>query len=229
MRFYNFGRGYYHLTHERVLFQQLVSAGFVPDAAVFLDGLNDFAFPTDEPAGTDRFRSALESTRTFRQNLVGTLQTLPVTKAVTRAIQKIGGPEPPVPQAKTEAVILPDPDQEQLIQSVLDRHAADRKIVEAVAAAYRVRAYFAWQPVPTYKYDLRYHLFVPGGVISGTHALSGTGYAAMARVWPTSRNYIWCADLQVGLTEPLYVDPVHYSGAMNGRVAKCVAQGMKQP
>lgn len=35
-RVYNFGRGFYFSTQERILFEQLVEAGFVPDVAIFL-------------------------------------------------------------------------------------------------------------------------------------------------------------------------------------------------
>ena len=33
---YNFGRGYYYSTQERILFEQLLSAGYVPDMAIFV-------------------------------------------------------------------------------------------------------------------------------------------------------------------------------------------------
>ena len=47
---YNFGCGRYYSTQERVLFEQLVSSGAVPDLAVFLDGPDHAADPTsDEP------------------------------------------------------------------------------------------------------------------------------------------------------------------------------------
>ena len=42
VRVYNFGRGFYYLSQERVLYEQLLTSGFVPDIAIFIDGLNDF-------------------------------------------------------------------------------------------------------------------------------------------------------------------------------------------
>ena len=53
---YNFGRGYYYLTQERILYEQLLTSGFVPDLAIFIDGLNDLAFNNNEPFFTDRLR-----------------------------------------------------------------------------------------------------------------------------------------------------------------------------
>src|SRR5918911_2555611 len=40
-RVYNFGRGSYYSTQERILFEKMVAAGFRPDVAIFIDGLND--------------------------------------------------------------------------------------------------------------------------------------------------------------------------------------------
>jgi hypothetical protein len=45
---YNFGRGHYYSTPERILFEQLVAKGHVPDMAIFLDGLNEFFFYADD-------------------------------------------------------------------------------------------------------------------------------------------------------------------------------------
>lgn len=41
VRVYNFGRGNYYSTHERILFEQLILSGFVPNLAVFIDGMNE--------------------------------------------------------------------------------------------------------------------------------------------------------------------------------------------
>src|SRR5262245_40303253 len=49
VRVYNFARCGYYSTQERILFERLVVAGQAPDAAVFLDGLNDFSMPDDVP------------------------------------------------------------------------------------------------------------------------------------------------------------------------------------
>jgi hypothetical protein len=46
---YNFGRGYYFSSQERILFEQLLLQGIRPDVAVFVDGLNDFYFWEGRP------------------------------------------------------------------------------------------------------------------------------------------------------------------------------------
>jgi lysophospholipase L1-like esterase len=46
---YNFGRGYYASTQERLLFESLLLQGLRPDAAIFVDGLNDYHFWDGRP------------------------------------------------------------------------------------------------------------------------------------------------------------------------------------
>ncbi len=96
------------------------------------------------------------------------------------------------------------------------------KLISQTAAANGVRAWFVWQPVPTYGYDLRYHPFA--GPTFGRHWHSGYGYRRMAEVarnkWEAT--FLWCADLQEGKHEPLYVDQVHYTGRMSALVASCI-------
>ncbi len=53
---YNFGRGFYDSTQERLLFEILLQQGIVPDAVVFIDGLNDFYFPDRDPILTAQLK-----------------------------------------------------------------------------------------------------------------------------------------------------------------------------
>ncbi|HEX2853855.1 MAG TPA: hypothetical protein VHO24_11500 [Opitutaceae bacterium] len=49
VRCYNFGRGYYFSAQERALFESLLLRGIVPNAAVFIDGLNEFIYHDGVP------------------------------------------------------------------------------------------------------------------------------------------------------------------------------------
>ena len=47
-------------------------------------------------------------------------------------------------------------------------------------------------------------------------------------------NFLWCADMQESLAEPLYVDKVHYTARMSALVAstisgELVARGLLEP
>ncbi len=56
---YNFGCAYYYSSQERALFNSLLENGIVPDAAIFIDGLNDFWNAREYPVYT---RMLLHST-----------------------------------------------------------------------------------------------------------------------------------------------------------------------
>jgi len=77
------------------------------------------------------------------------------------------------------------------------------------ANANGVQALFVWQPVPLWKYDLRLRLFE----LQPSHQLPRVGYPLMydryQRGSPPS-NFAWCADVQEGSSETLYIDQVHY-------------------
>ena len=102
-------------------------------------------------------------------------------------------------------------------------------MIEAIAAAYDIPLVIAWQPVPTYGYDLSHHAFAPRDF--GPHERSRLGYpmvAALYRSGAFGPNVVWCADIQQRLREALYIDTVHYSPRMARRVARCVTKAVSQ-
>ena len=102
-------------------------------------------------------------------------------------------------------------------------------MIQAIADSFKIKAVFVWQPVPNYKYDLKYHLFSKWGF--GGHTISQFGYPKMAKLHKQrsmGKNFLWCADIQEGAKEPLYVDRVHYTSKMSRMVAKCIFDLMEQ-
>jgi hypothetical protein len=112
---------------------------------------------------------------------------------------------------------------------VIERYASHKRMVEAAASVNNVKTLFVWQPVPMYKYDTRYHPFA--AVRWGPYAYVKYGYPEMAefvRRNPPGDNFLWCADMQEKLTEPLYVDATHYSGKMSRMVAQEISDFIKE-
>jgi hypothetical protein len=100
-------------------------------------------------------------------------------------------------------------------------------MIEAIASGFKIKAIFVWQPVPTYKYDLSDHLFSEWGF--GGHTMSQLGYPVMAKFvekTPLGNNFLWCAEIQEGVKEPLYVDRVHYTSKMSRMLASCIVERM---
>ena len=113
---YNFGRPSYFSSQELILFQQLLKAGFVPQVAVFIDGINDFGFLDGQPAFADNFRQ-------FMAGHVGSslLQNVPVVRAAhwLRDHRRKAQPADPV-----------------VLQPVIDRWLANKRMIEVMAGAY---------------------------------------------------------------------------------------------
>jgi lysophospholipase L1-like esterase len=218
VRVYNFGRGMYRSSQERILFEQLVAAGRAPDVAIFVDGLNDFAHP-DVPGQTQRLEKVFDSSRggagrRLASTLLEALQDLPMARAV-RAVTRLTAAAPAGEAKAGEA------EERALIQIVLARYRTNKALIEAVANAHSVVPVFVWQPISNYRYDLRFHLFAEGGFWLNRRA--PLGYRAMAESLesePLGPNFLWCADMQEGLKEPLYVDKVHYSARMSRLLAE---------
>jgi hypothetical protein len=200
---YNFGRGAYYSTGERILFQELLTTGDVPRVAVFIDGLNEFALAGPFPGST------LHMAVNFpvRGALTALADQLPATRLIARW-KNVRHPRAPDAQV---AEVYDDP---ALLDGRIERYLANRRIIASSAAAWGVRTLFVWQPVPTYKYDLRYHL--TGDLDFGPNNYARFGYARMAARLlrdPGAPDLLWAADLQEGARAPLYVDQVHYTAA----------------
>jgi hypothetical protein len=222
VRVYNFGRGAYYSTQERVLFEKLLAEGVRPDLAVFVDGLNDFFFYDDRPAWTPVLEEVVaQSGRAGGSPYLAALRALPASRRIAAWL-----PAPDVREAMAPAR-APRADDAALIERVLERYLANQRLIEAAAEAHGVRAFFVWQPVPTYRYPpadrepaQRY----------GRHAYSRFGYPRMAALREAGRagDLLWCADLHGDGSGLLYVDLVHYSPRMAERLARCIADGLRE-
>ena len=233
VRVYNFGAGYYFSTQERVQLEQLLLAGSVPDVAVFVDGLNDFFQPDGVPALTSRLAAFLADPAPPPPHpYLDMLRQLPIGVAATRV--RAWATRRPLPSAASAplpgAEASPGtvtPAERATIGGVIARYLENKRMIEAVAAAHGVHTAFAWQPVPTYKYDLAHHAFHAEGF--GRVEITRAGYPEMARVAQAGAggaNFVWCADIQEGRREELYLDLVHYAPRMARRVAACIAKGL---
>ena len=229
-RVYNFGRGSYYSTQERILFEKLVVAGFRPDVAIFIDGLNDSHHYDDRPSSAKRIEDALEGRQTVGTN-VNILAKVPMVRVALAAGRRLG-----VGRRENAAREWEETAQDQnacrdeaVLMNVINRYVENKKICEAVAAAHRVKTVFVWQPVAVYKYDRRYNLFADDphprkACVEGTYQLMAT----FLRQHPLGDDFLWGADIQENVVEPLYVDSLHYSGKMSELFAQNIVNMMRE-
>ncbi|MDG1957926.1 MAG: SGNH/GDSL hydrolase family protein [Candidatus Binatia bacterium] len=230
VRMYNFGRGYYFSTQERTLFEKLLMDGYVPDLAIFIDGLNDFYNRSGNPQFSPQLSGHLK--RSIDNSLARLAsggatrftdwaRSLFLVKLVQTKLKKTNPPKPPKP---------PKPLPQNSLDDVIGRYLSNKRMAEAVAAEWEVETIWIWQPVPTYGFDEAYHPFTTKRRANGPHARSGPGYARMkerAKEQPLGQNFLWLAEMQRDMKEVLYVDYVHYSPKMSRLIAEQIDDRMR--
>jgi hypothetical protein len=231
VRVYNFGQASFYSTQERIFFERLITAGFVPDVAVFIDGLNDFYYYDDRPIFYERIKALVEGKTEKQAPLPAVLARVPMVRAAgalkARLARRL---KSPAGEIKNQFPADETYNDRAKIMRVIERYASHKRMVAAVAAVNKVKPVFVWQPVPLYNYDTRYHLFAADGRW-GRYAYIKYGYPEMAefvRRNPQGDDFLWCADMQQNLTEPLYVDATHYSGKMSRMVAKEISDFIRE-
>jgi len=222
---YNFGRGFYFSTQERILFEQLLTAGFIPDMAIFIDGLNEFFYPNNEPHFTGRLAELFAKADPKVGSLLSQLVSkLPIARAARRMRETMSSPS----NQHDMQDATPHSDDDPLLHRVIDRYFQSTKLINHAAAAYAVQPVFVWQPIPWHKYDLRFHLFAPEeSAVFDAHKFGYSLMASSIAQTPPGQNFLWCADIQENSREPLYVDIHHYSSKGSALLANCIFDLMK--
>jgi hypothetical protein len=222
---YNFGVGWYYSTQERIRFEKLLFEGHVPDIAVFIDGLNERR-PSNKPAYSEEMARAFEQVRGFERShspdrgnetkiywqraLEVCFLRLPIGLVAShlrdRLAQSESGKPPNAADVDTQTVRW------------CNTFLANKFLIEQSCRHFGVTPIFVWQPVPGYKYDLKYNLFT-----EPIHRyLQQEFYSTMRALLdqrPAEPHFVWCADLQQDRTEPLYLDHYHYTGAFAKDIA----------
>ncbi|MBU1909658.1 MAG: hypothetical protein KJ726_06405, partial [Verrucomicrobia bacterium] len=112
---------------------------------------------------------------------------------------------------------------------MIERYLSNKRMIESACEAFDIPVLFVWQPIPYYKYNLRHHPFARKNRNSPRARRYTMRYTRMAdwvRAQPMGTNFLWCADIQEGVQEALYVDDVHYSPRLNRLLAKAIASGI---
>ncbi len=227
---YNFGQSSWFTTQERILFEQLILSGQKPDMAIFLDGLNDFHWVNQVMPALPDERPIWRQPATWRSVLTDAKRMLPMTRlaiAVRKSMEKAAHKKTPgeIQVANTKF------DDPVALQGAVDRYFTNKKLIEGESKEFGIKPLFVWEPTPFYKNDLQYDPF-----IRPEFGFSFTGFTYTKYGYPLMRetvdrthpeNFLWCADLQEGRHELLYVDPYHYSPLMTEIIAGCIVDGVK--
>ena len=168
---YNFGRSGYFSSQEQILFHKLISQGAIPDLVVFMDGLNDFCFRDGQPSGWQQLaayfnsvndaaqaRSAGYGIVTDWQKLGDFVTEMPLLRFIAALLDRFTEQSIPAYTGPSGTIEEAAPPVKEL-ETVLDRYINNIRQVEAVGKQFGIQSYFIWQPIPTYAYDPKYHMF----------------------------------------------------------------------
>lgn len=223
VKVYNFGRGAYFSTQERILFEKLLLDGYIPNVVIFLDGLNEFMLVDGNPGYTGQLRKFMRESDVslFRK----CLNEMPVVKFIKSFSESssFSTSAPDSSSVKKSSESEPD-----ILRHVIQRYQMNRKIVEAICDDFGIRSVFVWQPVPLYGYNETHHIFKDFDY-RGFSPHVKYGYEFVSRVSDfreSGKNFIWLADIQKESSEPLYVSAFHYSPQMSQTVATAIADEM---
>ncbi len=220
VKVYNFGRAAYFSSQERILFQKLLVDGHVPDMAIFMDGVNEFALYDGEPGYTKQLKKFMQEADIPLSRKL--LSELPLLKLVNHTMR-------PANNSGLGAVLegadgAPETEM-KLLAGVIRRYQRNRRIIEAISRDFGVASVFVWQPMPLYQYDLAHHIFRDFDYGKFTPHLK-RGYEFVSSVSDyreNGHNFIWLADMQRDADRPLYVSAFHYGPEMSRFVANSIA------
>lgn len=215
---YNFARTAYFSTQERILFEQLLLEGQKPDAAVFVDGLNDLHRLDGRPFNASRFATLLEG----GEPVIGEWPMVRLARALRNRL----------PFARPPRNDQEIRDTSEAFQAALARFLGNKKLIESASAISGVVPIFVWQPVSCYKYDNRRYRF---RVSPAWRLWSFDAYGPLygqveegSRAGAFGRDFLWCGDVQEGLDEALYLDMLHYTPRLSQLVAECIARQIRE-
>ncbi|MCX7964804.1 MAG: SGNH/GDSL hydrolase family protein [Candidatus Sumerlaea chitinivorans] len=224
---YNFGTNSFYSSQERAYFQSWITQNQIPDVAVFFDGLNEFFYIDNVPKYSRELAELLDVVVRYKPPPSPWVSYLNDWPFVRLMMETLSPRQTQVYQLTPQDFELTEADiryfkNEQVLSSVIGTYRRNKQQIEAVAKSVGCAVLFVWQPIPAYKCDLRYHPFGH----RGKKMFSVYGYPIMEelhRKGELGDNFLWAADLQEGLTEPLYVDQVHYTSAFAKRIAEFIA------
>ncbi len=218
---YNFGRGYYYSTLERIMFEQLLLKGLRPSRAVFIDGLNEFYYSSDVGPFSSEFAKLANGTiyseyrNTYLRHFLN--RHLPVIRFWTQML----GKESVIIDPHPEYTAIDDRD----IDKMVDRYLFNRQSIHLIGEHLKIPLLFVMQPIPTHAYDLSLSPFVRNSPEKsfGRHWTTNRAYPRLLRSVGDQSHILNLAEMQLNSRELHYVDIAHYNPKMNHAIATAIA------
>jgi hypothetical protein len=215
---YNFSRMGYFSSQERILFEQLVLEGLRPDAAIFVDGLNDLHWRDGRPMPNSSAGAVWEPPRPAASEW----PMVRLAHWLRKGLQlSPTNADAPAPGAAPED-----------FAAALARYLGNKSLIESSARGAGIAPVFVWQPVPSFKHEGREYRFrrsVPWQQWSlDSYVPVYQQVEEGARASAFGPAFVWCGGVQQGVQEALYIDLVHYHPRLSQLVAECIVREVRQ-
>jgi hypothetical protein len=219
---YNFGTVGHFSTQERVFFERLINQGHVPNAVVFIDGLNDFVFCQipDSTSMSIRIRRILSG-----QSGVTLAQTYERRSSIIKLIRYYK-------KGTSVAKDAPNADctgEEDQTKRIVQRLDSNRRMAAGVANAFGTIPVFVHQPIAAYAYDNALRPVPMRENLSTPWKQNRRGYEIFRgmreRGEAFNENVLWLEEATI--TENMYIDEVHYSPHFNRHIARQIYQFLR--
>ena len=217
----NMGHGSYYSTSERILFNEKLSEGLVPEIAVFVDGLNDFYYfniPNISGASKkirkylNRTSSGINLDFKFLNKSYFWMYLHSSLKPKLKKI--ISDPE------GNGSSSLAQPDS--ILLKVIDRLRFNFLARQSIGDINGVKVLNVLQPVPGYGIGHKTSKVPTHLLRLEGHVNSARGYQLIEEEkFNLSVSYLDLSSLSID--EPMYIDTVHYSPEFNKQIAERIS------
>jgi hypothetical protein len=221
VKVYNFGTPSYNSTTERVQFANMLAQGLRPDVAVFVDGNLDSWFWSDDPPLSGEMRELMEDRGYGLLKAIRPfLHELPMTKLGNNLRETLSKPKDHAKRVSFTPAQL---------DHIIARYTANKRLIEVQAREFGVQTVFAWQPCSSYHFDQKYN---PLPEPDYSPVFMVPTYERVAQKVKDgspefSKDFLWLADIQEGVTEPCYLDgSQHYRANLCKKIGIAIGQSL---
>jgi len=218
VRVFNYGQGYWFSRQESVLFDSLLRDGHRPDAAIFIDGLNDTVQPGSSYAGipfsTEKTQKLFDDQAIFAR--------LVASSAMVKMLRHFRLLD--LARQKSLYQLPPDVSTEVGGRQIVINYAHNFEHTNYLCKDYEVDCYFFWQPVPFYRYDN------PRDTLSLQNLempLVKWVYDHIDATMQGLPNFENLSDMLERYEGQAFVDGFHYSAPVNRMIAERVLARIK--
>jgi hypothetical protein len=208
---YNFGENSYTSKNELFLFKNILHSGFVPEIAIFIHGLNDFAYQTDKKSSS------------FGKNVLLAFENLFKKTNLNKVLNIFFGVRSSGASIKKTLALL----------------NTRRKIIKKeFCEKFGTICLFVHQPIPVYHFDIKKHLFINykfrgkaklalGFINNGSYGYELFNNQIKNNELSDFKNQL--LDLsKFEINSNQYIDTIHYSPKFNRAIAREIVKFIEE-